>query len=62
MPSIGGERIKVSQYFKYLGNSLVHFSSGAKYGLQKAAQQGRFDVACLHRKLHDLEVRGPILT
>lgn len=57
--SIAGEHVKVSQSFKYLGIHF-HFSSGAKYGLQKAAQRGRFAVACLHRKLHDLDVGANI--
>jgi hypothetical protein len=53
--SIAGIHVKVSHHFKYLGIHF-HFSSGAAYGLQKAAQRGRFAVACLHRKLHDLDV------
>jgi Reverse transcriptase (RNA-dependent DNA polymerase) len=53
--SIDGKHVKVSQHFKYLGIHF-HFSTGATYGLQKAAQRGRFAIACLHRKLHDLDV------
>ena len=53
--SIDGTYVKVSQHFKYLGIHF-HFSTGATYGLQKAAQRGRFAIACLHRKLHDLDV------
>jgi hypothetical protein len=53
--SIGGAHVKVSPRFKYLGIQF-HFSTGATYGIQKAAQRGRFAVACLHRKLHDLDV------
>jgi hypothetical protein len=53
--SIAGKYVKVSQHFKYLGIHF-HFSTGATYGLQKAAQRGRFAIACLHRKLHDLDV------
>ena len=57
--SIGGMHVKVSQHFKYLG-IYFHFSSGAAYGLQKAAQRGRFAVACLHRKLADLDVGADV--
>ena len=57
--SINGVHVKVSQHFKYLGIHF-HFSTGAAYGLQKAAQRGRFAVACLHRKLHDLDVGANI--
>lgn len=53
--SIDGSHVKVSQHFKYLGIHF-HFSTGAAYGLQKAAQRGRFAIACLHRKLSDLDV------
>jgi hypothetical protein len=39
--SIGGEHIKAQPMFgRYLG-VLCHFSSGAQYGLQRAAQRGR---------------------
>ena len=53
--SIAGVHVKVSQHFKYLGIHF-HFSKGALFGMQKAAQRGRFAVACLHRKLHELDV------
>jgi hypothetical protein len=53
--SIAGVHIKVSQHFKYLGIHF-HFSKGAAFGAHKAAQRGRFAVACLHRKLHELDV------
>jgi hypothetical protein len=57
--SIAGAHVKVSRHFKYLGIHF-HFSKGAAFGAHKAAQRGRFDVACLHRKLHDLDVGSNI--
>jgi hypothetical protein len=57
--SIAGVHVKVSQHFKYLGIHF-HFSKGAAFGAHKAAQRGRFAVACLHRKLHDLDVGSNI--
>jgi hypothetical protein len=53
--SIGGSHVEVSPQVKNLGIHF-HFSTGAAYGVQKAAQRGRFAIACLHRKLHDLDV------
>jgi hypothetical protein len=44
--SIGGTYVKVSQHFKYLGIHF-HFSTGATYGRQKAAQRGRFAIGML---------------
>jgi hypothetical protein len=57
--SIGGAPVKVSPHFKCLGIHF-HFSTGATYGVQKAAQRGRFAIACLHRKLHDLDVGADV--
>jgi hypothetical protein len=53
--SVGGAPVKVSPHFKYLGIHF-HFSTAATYGVQKAARRGRSAIACLHRKLHDLDV------
>jgi Reverse transcriptase (RNA-dependent DNA polymerase) len=50
-----GAPLTVTATFKYLG-VWFHHLKGAGYGLHKAATRGKFAVACLHRKLKDLDV------
>jgi Reverse transcriptase (RNA-dependent DNA polymerase) len=53
--SLNGKRLPVCKVFKYLG-VWFHHLKGAAYNVQKAATRGKFAIACLHRKLYDLEV------
>jgi Reverse transcriptase (RNA-dependent DNA polymerase) len=50
-----GTPLTISKVFKYLG-VWFHYLEGAAHGLQKAASRGKLAIACLHRKLADLDV------
>jgi hypothetical protein len=53
--SVQGQRLPVCRLFKYLG-VWFHFQKGAAHNVQKAAARGKFAIACMHRKLSDLDV------
>jgi hypothetical protein len=53
--SVQGKRLPVCKVFKYLG-VWFHHMKGAAYNVQQAANRGKFAIACLHRKLYDLDV------
>ena len=53
--SVQGKRLPVSKVFKYLG-VWFHFQKGAAHNVQKAATRGKFAIACMHRKLYELDV------
>jgi Reverse transcriptase (RNA-dependent DNA polymerase) len=53
--SVQGKPIPVCKVFKYLG-VWFHHIKGAAFNVQKAASRGKFAIACLHRKLYDLDV------
>ena len=52
--SVQGKRLPVSKVFKYLG-VWFHFQKGAAHNVQKAATRGKFAIACMHRKLYELD-------
>jgi Reverse transcriptase (RNA-dependent DNA polymerase) len=53
--SVQGKQLPVSRVFKYLG-VWFHFRKGAAHNVQKAAARGKFAIACMHRKLYELDV------
>jgi hypothetical protein len=53
--SVQGRPLPVVRVFKYLG-VWFHFSKGAAHNVHKAATRGKFAIACMHRKLYDLDV------
>ena len=53
--SVQGQRLPVSRVFKYLG-VWFHFQKGAVHNVHKAAVRSKFAIACVHRKLSDLDV------
>ena len=53
--SVQGKRLPVTKVFKYLG-VWFHFQKGAAHNVHKAATRGKFAIACMHRKLYDLDV------
>ena len=53
--SVQGKRLPVSKVFKYLG-VWFHCQKGAAHNVHKAAARGKFAIACLHRKMSELDV------
>jgi hypothetical protein len=50
-----GVPLTISKAFKYLG-VWFHYLKGSAFGLHKAASRGKLAIACLHRKLKELDV------